>query len=88
MTDDSEVKEWKAALAEAKDELEELQGKVIVPKSEEDEKAELEKDTASLAAKAEANKRVEDYKAAQKKVADLEAALADGSVDEKDVHDT
>jgi hypothetical protein len=42
----------------------------------------------SLAAKAEANKRVDDYKAAAKKVADLKAALEDGSVDEKDVHDT
>jgi hypothetical protein len=35
MGDDPEVKEWKAALAEAMGELEELQGKVIVPKSEE-----------------------------------------------------
>ena len=88
LTDDSEVKEWKAALAEAKDELDELQGKVIVPKTEEEEKAELEQATTSLAAKAEANKRVDDYKKAQKKVADLEAALADGSIDEAEVQDT
>ena len=48
MADDSDVKEWKAQLKELREDLDELEGKVEVEMTEDEEKAKMEEDTQNL----------------------------------------
>lgn len=70
------------------DERDELEGKVEVEKTEDEEKAELEAATNSLAEQADANKRVDDKAKLEEEVSKMNAKLDSGNVDEADVEAT
>jgi hypothetical protein len=56
--DDAEVQAWKAQIADLKEQLGLAEGKLLEPKTEDEEKAELAQATDKLANQADINKRV------------------------------
>lgn len=79
--DDPKVAELKEKIAGLKEELDELEGKVIVPKSEDEEKAELDAATNNLADTAEANERKAEAAKLMDKIATLKKGLEEGEND-------